>query len=137
MEMCSANFKQQNTGGKSSHTTHAFNITVNHRRRIISTTKGYPGRWNDKTLVTFDDFMRGIQDGEKLAHVDFDLCEPPLLEIKFVCVATKVPGSWLMMVICNGQQLSPLSNLLQLSIKFAGRNGSSHFEKMSNALSES
>ena len=92
MEMCSANFKQQNTGGKSSHTTRAFNITVNHRRRILSTTKGYPGRWNDKTLVTFDEFMRGIQDGEKLADVEFDLCEPCGNEVRL----RRYKGAWVM-----------------------------------------
>ena len=37
-EQNSARFKQNYLGGKDSHTTHAFNITVNHRRHILSTT---------------------------------------------------------------------------------------------------
>ena len=74
-EMCSAMYKQLNTGGKSSHPTRAFNITVNHRRRILHTTLGYPGMWNDKTLVTHDRLLSGIQNGKLYADVEFDLEE--------------------------------------------------------------
>lgn len=75
MDMCAENLKVLNTGGKSSHPTRAFNITVNHRRRILYTTVGYPGKWNDKTLVTFDEFLRGIHDGKLYSHIEYDLEE--------------------------------------------------------------
>jgi len=89
---CAAPTLNSKTQGARALTTRAFNITVNHRRRILSTTKGYPGRWNDKTLVTFDDFMRGIQDGEKLAHVEFDLCEPSGNQVRL----RRYKGAWVM-----------------------------------------
>ncbi len=62
-------------GGKSSHTTRTYNLTCNHRRKILSTTTGNPGRWNDKTLVRFDEFVSGIRDGTFLQDVEFELYE--------------------------------------------------------------
>jgi hypothetical protein len=32
-------------------TTHTYNLTVNHCCKILQTTTGHPGRWNDKTLI--------------------------------------------------------------------------------------
>ena len=45
LERCHSRLKNQNSGGKDSHTTRAFQIVVNHRRQIIASTLGYPGRW--------------------------------------------------------------------------------------------
>eukprot|EP00804_Cyclotella_cryptica_P009806 CCRYP_016250-RA/>CCRYP_016250-RA protein AED:0.25 eAED:0.25 QI:0/0/0/1/1/1/2/0/249 len=56
-------------------TTCSYNITVNHRRRILHSTRGGPGRWNDKTMVLFDTFVRGIHDGDHLHDVEFELFE--------------------------------------------------------------
>jgi hypothetical protein len=75
LEKCWAKLANMHSGGKSSHTTRAFNITVNHRRRILYSTKGYPGRWNDKTLVQFDEMLRGMRNGTLLENVDFKLYE--------------------------------------------------------------
>jgi hypothetical protein len=36
---------------------------------------GYPARWNDKTLVLYDDFARGIHEGTCLSEVEFVLLE--------------------------------------------------------------
>jgi hypothetical protein len=66
MEKCSARLKNSHMGGKSTFPTVAFNMTVNHRRRILHTSPGLPGRWNDKTLQLFDDLFRGIEDGSIL-----------------------------------------------------------------------
>ena len=66
MEKCSARLKNSHLGGKSTFPTVAFNMTVNHRRRILHTSPGLPGRWNDKTLQLFDDLFRGIEDGSIL-----------------------------------------------------------------------
>lgn len=46
---CEYNLRNNHLGGKSSSTTRSYNITVNHRRRILHSTRGGPGRWNDKT----------------------------------------------------------------------------------------
>ncbi len=61
MEKCSAGLKNHSLGGKDSHTTRVFNLVVNHRRKILATTKGFPGRWNDKSVVMFDGMLRGMR----------------------------------------------------------------------------
>jgi hypothetical protein len=57
IEKCSYRLRQNHLGGKMLHTARTFNLSANHRRRILTTTQGYPGRWNDKTLVLFDDLV--------------------------------------------------------------------------------
>jgi hypothetical protein len=64
--------RDSHLGWKLSHAARTCNVTVNHRRRILSTTDGHPARWNDKTLILFDSFVKGIQDGEILQ--DTELC---------------------------------------------------------------
>ena len=73
LEKCQARLKNQNLGGKSSHTTRAFQLVVNHRRQIIASTVGFPGRWNDQTVVRFDDFILDIQRGKYLENNEFVL----------------------------------------------------------------
>jgi Plant transposon protein len=41
-----------------------YNIVVNHRRQILSSTTGHPGRWNDKTLITFDAFVMDVKNNK-------------------------------------------------------------------------
>ena len=36
--------------GKEGYKTRSFEVTVNHRRRVIAATKGFPGTYNDKTI---------------------------------------------------------------------------------------
>eukprot|EP00804_Cyclotella_cryptica_P019054 CCRYP_014463-RA/>CCRYP_014463-RA protein AED:0.10 eAED:0.10 QI:0/0/0/1/1/1/2/0/449 len=72
---CEYNLRNNHLGGKSSSTTRSYNITVNHWRRILHSTRGGPGRWNDKTMVLFDTFVRGIRDGDHLNDVEFELFE--------------------------------------------------------------
>ena len=62
-EKCTARLRNQHIGFKESHTTRAYNLTVNHRRKILSTSRGCPGSWNDKTLILFDQFLRAVHDG--------------------------------------------------------------------------
>ena len=73
-EKCDYNLRQNHLGGKDSHTTRTFSTTVNHRHRILH-TKGGPGRWNDQTMVRFDEFVSGIKDGTILEDVEFELFE--------------------------------------------------------------
>lgn len=63
IERCVYRLQNNHLGPKQHLTARTFNLTVNHRRRILSTTVGYPGRWNDKTVVLFDPFVRGIYEG--------------------------------------------------------------------------
>ena len=53
-----------NLGYKLAHTARTYNMTVNHRRRILNTTKGHPARCNDKTLVLFNDLINQLHDGK-------------------------------------------------------------------------
>ena len=65
--------RQSHLGFKSSHTSRAFNITVNNRRRILATTTGHPARWNDKTIVLFDNFVVALAEGRVLEDNTFYL----------------------------------------------------------------
>lgn len=73
MEKCPGKLKNQHLGGKLTQTARAYQITVNHRRRILSSTVGLPGRWNDKTVVRFDSFITKIHDGELYGDIMYDL----------------------------------------------------------------
>ena len=53
-ERCEYRLKNNHLGAKSSHTTWMFNLACNHRRRILHTMTGGPGRWNDQTMVRLD-----------------------------------------------------------------------------------
>ena len=72
-ERCQYNLKNNHLGAKSSLTTRTFNLTCDHRRRILHTTNGGPGRWNDQSMVRLDTFVSGIRDGSVLDDCDFEL----------------------------------------------------------------
>ena len=89
--------KQAHLGGKSSLTCRTFNVVVNNRREILHTTSGYPARWNDKTLILFDEFLTNIQSGNILQDCEFELFE--YNENKVVC-KRKYKGCWI--IVDNG-----------------------------------
>jgi hypothetical protein len=93
IERCREMQRQAHLGYKMSHTARTYNATVNHRRRVLSTTTGHPARWNDKTLILFDKFARGIRDGNVLSDVDFELFEK---NSNGAVVSVKYRGAWLM-----------------------------------------
>ena len=72
-ERCEYNLKNNHLGAKSSQTTRTFNLTCNHRRRILHTTNGGPRLWSDQSMVRLDTFVSGIRDGTVLNDVDFEL----------------------------------------------------------------
>ena len=74
-----------------------YNMTVNHRRQILSSTFGHPARWNDKTLQLYDSFVTGIQQGTKLDDVTFELVEA---DKDGNIVFVKYEGAWL--IVDNG-----------------------------------
>ena len=55
------------------HTARTFNLTVNHRRRILSSTSGHPARFNDKTLIMYDRFVMKLKDGKFDKDFEFEL----------------------------------------------------------------
>ena len=73
MWRCSHNLRQANMGFKQSHPARTYNLTCDHSRRILHSTKGHPLRWNDKTLAYFDEFMCAVHEGKILQDVTFVL----------------------------------------------------------------
>ena len=71
-------------------TTRTFNLAVNHRHRILASTKGHPGSWNDKTLVLFDSFLGNVKHGQTLQDKEFELLE----ERNGEAVKVKYHGVW-------------------------------------------
>ena len=94
MEKCYARLKNQNLGGKDSNTTRAFQLVVNHRRQILASTVGFPGRWNDTTIVRFDDFITDIQRGKYLSDNEFSLYNEKGEEKKYKGVWILVDGGY-------------------------------------------
>ncbi len=72
-ERCQYNLKNNLIGAKSLQTTRTFHSTCNHRRRILHTTNGGPGRWNNQSMVRLDTFISGIRDGSVLDDINFEL----------------------------------------------------------------
>jgi hypothetical protein len=71
----------------------SYNIVTNHQRRILSTTTGHPATWNDKTLVTFDEWVMGIRTGKYLSDLEFDLYEE---QADGTVIKRKYRGAWLL-----------------------------------------
>lgn len=85
--------RQAHLGPKQSCTSRTYNITVNHRRRILGTTEGHPARWNDKTIVRFDKFACGLKEGTILSDFEFELYDySSNMDVKKV----KYRGPWLL-----------------------------------------
>jgi hypothetical protein len=72
-DRCEYSLKNNHLGAKNSLMTRTFNLTCNHRHRILHTTYGGPGRWNDQTMVRLDSFISGICDGIVIDDVSFEL----------------------------------------------------------------
>ena len=47
---------------KLNHPARSYNVTVDHSKKIIHTTRGFPGRYNDQTVVRYDELFCGISD---------------------------------------------------------------------------
>jgi hypothetical protein len=124
IEKCSYRLWNNHLGSKQHLTTRTFNLTVNHRHQILSTTIGMPGRWNDKTVVLFDEFVSGIYEGKyRIMYIFYPL----------ECTLINFYAFFFM----KGTIHSDLSGLLQsllikLQLKGGGVTGWSHFERMWN-----
>lgn len=75
MWVCEHNLCNNDHGGKSKSTTRAYSMTVNYHRGILHSTCGGPGRLNDKMMVIFDTFVKGICDGDYIHNIKFKLFE--------------------------------------------------------------
>ena len=50
-----------------------YNVTVDHTRRILGSTSGHPGTWNDETLVLFDELIYKVKNGKIPNDFEFKL----------------------------------------------------------------
>jgi DDE superfamily endonuclease len=91
MWRCQHNLKQANMGFKQSHPARTYNMTVNHRREMLYTTKGHPSRYNDKTLAYADEFLTKIRCGEILQDCKFELYSK---DSNGKLISTKYRGAW-------------------------------------------
>lgn len=93
-ERMSYRLRQAHLAFKMPFTARTYNIIVNHRRRILSSTKGHPARWNDKTLVNFDDLAVALNEGSTyLKDLPFELYER---DEEGDVVRQKYRGAWLL-----------------------------------------
>lgn len=97
MEKCNSWLAQTHSGSKLSLPSRTYNVTVNHRRKVLSSTKGHPARWNDKTLQLHDQLLQKLIERRILDDNTFTLCERmPSGDI----VEANYRGAWL--VVDNG-----------------------------------
>ena len=69
MLKCSQWASNSHKGFKLNVPARTYNVTVDHSRRILQSTTGHPGTWNDKTLILFDEYICGVRAGQ--IHNDF------------------------------------------------------------------
>ncbi|KAL7524074.1 hypothetical protein ACHAWF_000807, partial [Thalassiosira exigua] len=73
MLKCQYRLKQFNISWKLNMPSRTYNTTVTNRRRILHTTQGHPGRWNDQTLHLYDELAKILRDGTKYNDAEFVL----------------------------------------------------------------
>ena len=78
-ELCRWNKKRAHIGFKSKHATRTYNLTANHRRRILASTPGNPGSFNGKTLILSFSYLRVHFWNIKGTVENFEIRCPPSL----------------------------------------------------------
>ena len=103
MNRCPISRSNEHMGHKEGLPSRSYNISVNHRRRILHTTRGHPARWNNKTLATFDEFIMKIKNGIILSDYHYSLFEK---DEEDNIVTKSYYGCW---ILCdNGYQNWPV-----------------------------
>jgi Plant transposon protein len=69
-DRCHAMQKMLHTG-KEKYPTIAYNVTVNHRRWIMASCRGFFGSYNDKTIVKYDAFINDIRHRKTFHDYNF------------------------------------------------------------------
>ena len=59
--------------GKEKKPTVAYEVTVDHTRKILYVSIGHPGSRNDKTIVKTDEFVQKLKNKDILQDVEFEL----------------------------------------------------------------
>ena len=66
-------FGEPNQNSKEGYATLSYEVTVDHRKKIIAATIGHPGCRNDDIIVKFNGFVTNIHDRGLHSDVEFDL----------------------------------------------------------------
>jgi len=74
-EKVQARLKNAHLGAKESHTARAYNLTCNHRRWILNTTRGCPSSFNDQNMQVTDSLLVALYRGDVLSDVEFVLLD--------------------------------------------------------------
>ena len=86
-------------GHKLSVPSRTYNVTVSHCRQILHSTVGHPATWNDKTIILYDNFVRGVRDGEIFSEHEFTLFEKDenneIIEVKYKGIWFMVDNGYL------------------------------------------
>jgi Plant transposon protein len=85
--------RNEHLGPKENMPARTYNIVVNHRRMILSSTAGHPSRWNDQTVTMFDKFLQGIKHNKILSDYRFNLLHK---DNTGSIVERKFSGCWLL-----------------------------------------
>ncbi len=72
-DRCPARYRSYFANGKNGIPTIAYEVTVDHTHKIISTTTGFYGTMNDKTIVRFDGFIQQLHRREIYQNETFKL----------------------------------------------------------------
>ena len=76
-----------------------YNVTVTHWRQILGSTLGHPSTWNDKTIVFFDELVRGVNTGDIYGDNKFKLLERDregnIIEVTYVVACFMVDNGYL------------------------------------------
>ena len=90
MIKCPAKLRNLHLSFKQNLPARTYNMVTDHRRGIMSSTTGHPSRYNDKTLVLFDNLLTSVHAGEVLDDLQFTLLARNGDEIQEV----KYSGAW-------------------------------------------
>ena len=63
MQKCPAWVSTNHKGFKLSIPSRNYIATTTYCHQAMDTARGYPGTWNDETVVPFDELMRGVHEG--------------------------------------------------------------------------
>lgn len=72
-EMCPSMWTSVFKNGKHSYCTIAYEMTVDHSKRLMATTRGHYDTTSDKTIVKFDGFIRKVKHDDFYVSVEFKL----------------------------------------------------------------
>ena len=69
-------------------------MTVTHWQQILGSTSVHPATWNDKTIVLYDEFVRGVNNGEIFYENEFTLLE---YDKNYNVIEVEYKGAWFML----------------------------------------